>query len=284
MRKIVIVALALIGVALLGATLFFYSKYQKSMGDYAQATAQGEEMRQRYGRAISEIVAIQDSLNAIALGEEAAGSLPARRQPEVQTPGTLHDQVLSRIATLKGAIERTKERIEELDARLKKSGVKIAGLERMIAGLRTSVTEKEQRIALLSTQVDTLETRVAGLSTEVETQQQELADKRRELATIFYAIGTKKELSRSGVVVSKGGVLGFGKTLEPSGQFNEAAFTVLDTDQENVIRIPSDKAQVLSAQPVSSYMLQPVGKDVLELRILDAGEFRKVKHLVILIS
>jgi predicted RNase H-like nuclease (RuvC/YqgF family) len=284
MRKSVVFALSLVCVLLVAATVVTYSKYKKSVADYAQATAEEESTRARYGQAIGEIVSIQDSLNAIVLGDDASRYLPARLSPEVATPGTLHDQVLQRVATLKAAIERTKERITELDARLKKSGVKVAGLERMIAGLRRSVADKEERITMLSTQVDTLKTQVAGLNTEVEEQQQDLTDKQHELATIFYTMGTKKELKNTGVVAAQGGVLGLGKTLKPSGTFNETAFTPLDTDQENVIRIPSDKAQVLSAQPVTSYVLQPIGKDLVELRILDAKEFRKVKHLVILMT
>lgn len=102
---------------------------------------------------------------------------------------------------------------------------------------------------------------------ELAVNQQQLAEKRLELATVFYAMGSKKELIQSGVVEAKGGVLGFGKTLEPSGRFERAVFTALDTDEESVIRIPADKAQVLSAQPISSYVIQPVGKDVVELRI-----------------
>jgi len=89
---------------------------------------------------------------------------------------------------------------------------------------------------------------------------------------------------RSGVVVAQGGVLGVGKTLKPSGQVNETAFTPLDTDQETVIRIPARKAQILSPQPLSSYSLTAAGKDMLELHILDPKEFRKVRHLVILMT
>ncbi len=285
MRKPVAIVLGLITVLLLGATIVSYSKYRKSAADFAQATANEESMRQRYDGAVSEIVAIQDSLNTIVLGGEAV--LPEGRQ--VEEPGTLHDTVLSRIAMLKASVERTKGRIEELDAKLKKSGTKIAGLETMIARLRKSVNEKEDQIAQLTTQVGTLNTQVAGLTTEVETKQQdlqqkqqELTDKQHELATIFYTVGTKKELTKSGVIASKGGVLGFGKTLKPSGTVNESAFTPLDTDQETVIHIPAQKAQVLSAQPVASYVIQPVSKDAVELRIVDPKEFRKVKHLVIL--
>jgi peptidoglycan hydrolase CwlO-like protein len=285
MRKPVGVVLALISVLLLGATIVTYSKYKKSASDYAQATSDEQSMRQRYDGAVSEIVMIQDSLNTIVLGGESV--LPETQQGEA--PGTLHDTVLSRIATLKASVERTKDRIEELDAKLKRGGVKIAGPEHMIAALRNSASEKEARIAMLSTQVDTLQTQVVGLNTEVQTKQQdldqkqqELTDKQHELATIFYTMGTKKELTRSGVIASKGGVLGFGKTPKPSGTVNESSFTPLDTDQETVIRIPAQKAQVLSAQPIASYTIMPVSKDVVELRIVDPKEFRKVKHLIIL--
>ena len=285
MRKPVGVVLALISLLLLGATVVTYSKYKKSAADYAQATSDEQSMRQRYDGAVNEIVMIQDSLNTIVLGGESV--LPTAQQGEA--PGTLHDTVRARIATLKASVERTKDRIEELDAKLKRGGVKIAGLERMIAGLRKSASEKEARIAMLSTQVDTLQTQVAGLNTEVQTKQQdldqkqqELTDKQHELATIFYTMGTKKELTRSGVIATKGGVLGFGKTPKPTGTVNESSFTPLDTDQETVIRIPAQKAQVLTAQPVASYTIQPVSKDVVELRIVDPKEFRKVRHLIIL--
>jgi len=284
MRRNTVVALAIVSVLLVGTTVMSYSKYKKSEANFAQLKSEDESTRQRYGAALNEIATIQDSLNAIVLGDESVQAIHAQGQAEVETQGTVHDQVLTRIATLKGAIERTKERITDLDKRLKKNGIKMAGMEKMIAGLRKSVTEKEDKIAQLSTQVDTLQTQVSGLTVTVEQKTQEITERQRELATVFYAVGTKKELTRSGVVTSKGGVLGLGKTLKPSGTFVETAFTPLDTDQENVIRIPSDKAQVLSAQPTSSYVLQPVGKDMVELRILDPKEFRKIKQVVILMT
>jgi uncharacterized coiled-coil protein SlyX len=274
--------MALVCIVLLGATATFYSKYKQSAADFVESTAQQDSTRLRYERAVGEIVAIQDSLSAIVLGENVAHLAATSHEVELNPPQTLHDGVLERIALLKGAIERTKTRIEELDARLKKSGLKVAGLEKMIAGLRKSVSEKESRIAELETQVGDLETRVAGLSVEVEDQQLEIAEKRMELATVYYAMGTKKELTSTGILESTGGVLGIGKTLKPTGRFDEARFSALDTDLENVIRIPAEKAQVLSAQPASSYELRPIGKEMVELRILDSEAFRKVKHVVIL--
>jgi predicted nucleic acid-binding Zn-ribbon protein len=284
MRKSVVVGLAIISVLLLGATAVSYTKYKKSQADFAKATADQDSTRLRYERAVGEIVAIQDSLNAITPGgEQAQGDV------ELQGPGTLHDKVLARISTLKSSIARTKDRIEELDARLKHSGVRIASLTKMINGLRQSAAYKEERIAELSTQVGTLRTKVTGMTYEIQGQQealeqkqQELTEKQRELATIYYAMGTKSELASAGVVEKKGGVLGVGKSLKLSGMFEEASFVPLNTDQENIIRIPTKKVRVLSAQPPSSYALQTVGKNMVELRILDRTEFRKIKHLVIL--
>jgi len=284
-----VIALAVISALFLGGTALYYSKYQKSQENVAQLTAQGQETQMRYSQAIGEIASIQDSLDTIVLGE--APVIPGGTQSETNLPATSREQVLSRISTLKAGLERTKERIQDLDARLKKNGVRIAGLQKMIGGLKKAVSEKEEQIAELNGQVNTLHTQVSGLTTEVETKSQEIAtkdqqltDKQHELATIFYTIGKKKELVKSGVVVAEGGVLGVGKTVKPSGKYNESSFTPLDTDQQTVIRIPAKKAMVVSPQPASSYTLMLTSPDVMELHITDAKEFRKVKHLVIMTS
>ncbi|MGE5176030.1 MAG: hypothetical protein ACM3JJ_06595 [Hyphomicrobiales bacterium] len=291
MRKSGVIALTLACIVLLGATVVFFTKYRKTATDYAQATAQATETQNRYSQAIGEIATIQDSLNAIVLGEEAAGALAAKSSAEVEVPASVRDQVLNRIAMLKEGLERTKQRITKLDTDLKKSGVRIAGLNKMIKGLQSSVAEKETRIASLSSQVDTLQVQVAGLTDQVDqkdqeltVKQEELTEKQQKLATVYYTMGTKKELTQAGVVESKGGVLGFGKTLKPSGKFNEAVATPLDTDQETVIEVPSKDVKVLSAQPVTSYTIQAVGQDRAEIRIVDPEAFRQVKHLVILTS
>jgi len=287
MRKSGVIALAVIGLLFLGGTVLYYSKYRQSQAEFAQMTAQEHETRIKYGQAINEIAMIQDSLNTIVLGE--APLLQGHAQSEVPLPPTVRDQVLGRIATLRAGLERTKERIQTLDAKLKRNNVQISGLHKMIDGLKRNVAAREESIAQLNTQVQSLQTEVAGLTVDVNTKQmelttkqQELTEKQRELATIFYAVGTKKELQRAGVVVAEGGVLGVGKSLKTSAQFDETRFTPLNTDQETVIRLPAThRVQILSAQPVSSYTLKITGKDEMELQITNPNEFRKVKHLVI---
>lgn len=287
MRNPVLWTLSAAVVVLLGATTVFYQKYQKSTTEYSSLKTEEHETRIRYGEAINSIAAIQDSLNDIYLGGENVKLTANSYQAEAGLTETQGDEVLARISELKAGIQRSKAKIEELDTRLKKSGIKVGGLEKMVANLKNDVAEKESMVGELTARVETLQTEVTGLTTQVQENQETIAqntqtieDKRKELGTIFYTIGSKKDLTEAGVVVAKGGMLGIGKTLKPSGQVDESTFTALDTDYETVVRIPSAKAQVISAQPVTSYQLETVGNE-LELRITNPTEFRKVKHLVI---
>jgi predicted RNase H-like nuclease (RuvC/YqgF family) len=288
MSRPVVIALAVLAVALGATTAVLYQKYRTTSANYASLQYDEAATRNRYGAAINEIAAIQDSLNAIVFGEDAASLTPTQLQAEQKLTETEGDKALARIAVMKAGIERTKEKIQELDTRLKQNGIKISGLQKMVANLRKTVQTKEALVADLTTQVEQLETRVTGLQAEVQqgeetirTQAVAIDETRRELGTVYYKIGTKQDLTSSGLVVAKGGLLGIGKTLEPSGHVKDDLFTAIDTDVQQVIRIPATRAEVLSAQPVSSYELTPVG-DQLELHITDPEAFRAVKHLLIM--
>jgi uncharacterized coiled-coil protein SlyX len=280
MRGIVTFLLIAVVVLLIGATAVLFRRYEKRSADFA-------ESQTRYNEAINAIAEIQDSLFAITAAD-TAGMLSQGLRTEQSLTEPQTRQALDAISVINKSIGRTKERIRTLEGRLQKSGVRVAGLQKMIASLKASVAEKEGMVAQLGGRVDSLQIQVVSLEGTVQQSQETihakdmaLEERRSELATIYYTIGTKKELAQSGIIVSKGGFLGLGKTVQLTGRYDENQFTRLDTDQERMVRTPSPKARVLSAQPPSSYELKVEGEQM-ELHILDAKEFRKVKHLVIL--
>jgi len=281
MRGVALFVLIAVVVLLIGATAVLFRKYEKSNNDFA-------ESQTRYNEAINAIAEIQDSLVAITAGDSAVAALPGGLQTEQSLTEPQTRQALDAIALINKSIGRTKEKIRDLEARLQKNGVRTAGLQRMIASLKISVSEKEALLAQLTGRVDSLQVQVVSLEGAVQqgnetikAKDMALEERRSELATIYLLMGTKKELSTSGVIVSKGGFLGMGKTIQLTGQYDESQFSRLDTDQERLVRTPTPKARVLSAQPASSYELKLEGEQM-ELHILDPKEFRKVKHLVIL--
>jgi len=278
-----IVLLVVIAVAL-------FARYQKTSSELAMTKQSEQKTESKYQETIDAIAEIQDSLNAIALGDAGVGVHRWGRMPGQEPSQTKGQEALDRIAVMRESISRNKARIQELESNIHKSGVRLASLQRMVNNLKHEVREKEDMVAQLTEQVGTLQTQVTGLTTQVaETQDtlhvrdQQLEDKRRELATVYYIVGPKSVLKDAGVVQSKGGLLGIGKTLQPSPMANVTAFSSMDTDQETVIRTSSSKAKVISAQPATSYQMMLVDGRM-ELHITDPTEFRKVKQVVILTS
>jgi predicted RNase H-like nuclease (RuvC/YqgF family) len=275
MRSMMKIGLAAVLVLLVGTSIVLFQKYRQTSNTLASVQTEDQQTTARYEEALGSIATIQDSLDAIVLGDQAQ---PLASNSSFQTERSLNpnhsDAVLDRISVLRAGVQRSKDRIQQLDANLKKSGLKINGLEKMMAALKRNLKEKEDMVASLSTQVDSLHTQVDGL-TATNTEQ------KQELGTVYCLIGDKKQLTTAGAVVATGGVLGIGKTLKPSGHVDESLCTTIDTDAETTVEIPAKKAQVLSAQPVASYTLETDGDHTL-LRILDPKEFRKVRQLVIM--
>jgi uncharacterized coiled-coil protein SlyX len=291
----VMIVMAVALIALLGAATVLFIDLRQARTDYATLQADEQATRDRYDTAIYEIAAIQDSLNAIVLGEEGMQALASDLETETSLSRARGDEAMARIGLIKDGIERARDRIQELELKVAEGQVEIAGLGRVIANLRHTLAEKEVMVAQLTHRVDELQTQVTGLVAEVaegqqviqfqeaviQTQMTQIENTRRTLGTIYYTVRSKDELKDSGTVISTGGFLGIGRTLTPSGRIDPTLFTPLDTDLESVIDIPSTRARVLSSQPVSSYQLLPV-EDHTELRILNPDAFRTVQHVIIM--
>lgn len=273
--------------ALAAVSVFLFVQNRSADQSLRSLRAEQQSTTSRYDQALDDIATIQDSLNAIALAEDGSPMKPSSLSAERRLSPNRGDEALERVAELRAGIERARDRIRQLEQRLGASGAKVAGLERMVARLKQGLAEREQVVARLTGKVDSLQTSVAGLTSTVQenearlrTQEATLEERRRELGTVYYVVGPRAELLKAGIVVATGGLFGFGKTLQPAPDVNEGRFQALDTDQQTTLSIPAVRARVITAQPASSYHLEPVNGQ-LELRILDAREFRKVRRLVV---
>jgi hypothetical protein len=81
---------------------------------------------------------------------------------------------------------------------------------------------------------------------------------------VYYAVGTKDELIKRGIVTKEGSkFLVFGGTrLEPARNLDPSAFTALDKTQQTSISLPrSDKKYKIVSRQSPSYLSSPVTKD-----------------------
>ena len=287
MRRPVAFALVVAVLALLASTVVLWQKYRTAATDYTEMKSTQDAAQAHYGEALNAIGEIQDSLATLGVGDATRPLLPGSPAAERGLSLLKGREALDRIALIKAGIQRTKQRIAELERRVHLGGVKLAGLEHVIVNLKATLAQKEAMIAQLSGRVDSLQTQVGDLGTQVAQGHGVIADQqltierqRQEMGTILYVIGDRDALTHRGLVVATGGWLGLGKTLQPAGSLNDSLFKSMDTDAESIIPVAAAKARVITAQPTSSYSLLPAGK-TLELHILDAKAFRTVKHVVI---
>lgn len=243
--------------------------------------------RESYNRTLDAIAEIQDSLDAITPRDSAFRVVPGTLAAEQEMAGPNGRRALERIASLRASIERNRSRIQQLESELKRSGARVGTLNRMIANLNRDLADRQRTLDEMSARVQELQGAVTTLESTVQetrdtllVRDASLEQRRRELATVVCLVGTRDQLVKQGAVVAKGGVLGLGKTLLPTGHVPDGAGLALDTDIATVVSTNAAKARVLTPQPASSYELRLVDGRM-ELHILDPAQFRKVRQLVI---
>jgi len=290
MRQPATFVLAVLTAVLLVAGILLYQKYRRTEAAYTATKAAEETVRGQYSEAITAIAEIQDNLNAIDLEETDVRLLSQDIEADSRVTQSRKDQIKERIEDLNASVQQSKERIRQLETTLKESRLKIAGLEKMIESLKMTVANKEARIGRLTAKVDSLSTRVVSLEAEtrraqetISEQQQTIEDKRREMETIYYIVGSRKDLKKLGIIEETGGVLGMGKSVQLASNFSRGYFTPLDTQEEQMIPTRAARIRVLSGQARTSYDIRVAG-DYAAVFITNPREFCKVKYVVVMME
>jgi hypothetical protein len=288
MRKPITPVLVVALVLALAACAWLFLRYRDTQRRYADMSAAEQSSRDSYSRTIDAIAEIQDSLDAIAPRDSLLAIAPGSLVTEQQMAGPNGQRALEQISSLRASIARNREKIRALEADLQHAGVRADGMRRVIGNMQRELAEKQASLDQLESQVQSLRGQVGSLQTEVQqgrdsllVREAALEERRHELATVYYVVGTKDQLLKQGAIVMKGGVLGMGGTPVLTGQLPTESLTPLDTDVNTVITTTAAKARVLTPQAPKSYELRLVDGHI-ELHVLDAAEFRKVRQLVIM--
>jgi len=195
-------------------------------------------------------------------------------------------------------LEKNRQLIARLNRDLRNSNLKIGEFEVMVQRLTEQIEEKEMEIVSLRAELENMTTQVRGLTAKVddledfksfleeETRQRDLLIEQRtqELNTVFYTMGTLKELREMGVVSRSGGFLGIGRATNLEANFDLSNFTRIDKTTTNLIPLTGKKFELVSPHPTgTSEFVEEDG--AMYLVILDRERFWSTsKHLVILIK
>jgi hypothetical protein len=234
----------------------------RSKADLARALTEARAAEAQKDSLLTEVLETTQFVSDLngELARAKVASL-ANQDGDPGAPGSAQDRqerqaTLNRISEVIDRLNASEAKLSETENRVKNAKIKNARLlaqittyKQTIEDLKTAAeqqrTEQEAIIADQRTQIATLAGRVDTLTME---NTHLTAYKNR----VYYAIGTKDDLIRNGVVTKEGSkFLFFGGTrLEPARKPNLDAFTMIDKTQTLSIPLPrtDKKYKIVSRQ------------------------------------
>ena len=204
----------------------------------------------------------------------------------------VRNKIMDEIISINNMIEQNKKQLAVLKDQLKKSDVKTAALQETIKLLTTRLEEKEQEISGLKEQLVKLNFKIEELNATVDTLLQETASQSKvisqqdamlgEMNTVWYVVGTKKELSDKGIIEKAGGMLS--GNMKMSETINPDFFTTSDLRNISAISFESSKAELVTIHPDGSYKFVTENEMIKGLEITNPKDFWKSSRFLVIMT
>lgn len=176
------------------------------------------------------------------------------------------------IAGLKNQLAKSKSVSRDLKKLIDRLNKKIEDHTLVITQLRDSLAIKDVRIKELDDLVLELNTSMDDLQASVSKKDEQLTSQDKQLNTVWYVFGTRKELKEQEIYTRNG-------LLEEG--FNKDYFLEADVRALSEISLYSKKAKLLTNHPASSYALERVN-DYLILKITNPTKFWEISRYLVI--
>lgn len=217
-------------------------------------------------------------------------------------PGALRDReernaTLSRIQQVIARLNESEAKLAAAETRAKNARFRNGRLLAQIAIYKKTIEDLKTAAEQQRVEIEDQKAQIALLTGEVDTLGKERNTLRGHVATlisykntVYYAIGTKDELLKDGVVTKEGSkfLIFGGSRLEPARNLNPAAFTAIDKTQTLSIALPriDKKYKIVSRQSPEflSGDVTPKGEVKGVVEILSPEEFWSASRYLILVQ
>lgn len=192
-------------------------------------------------------------------------------------------EIRQNLANIKARLASNKALLDSMEAKLNATGKENSVMSKTISQLKARISQQDEKIGQLENELVNAKTEIENLTTQVvETQEQvKVETAAKEAAqeatvavenaanTVYYAIGTNKELKKNGLLEKK--FLGQTKVLK--GDFNESYFTKADKRSLSVIPTGSKKVKIWTNMPEDSYKIVENADKTKTIQIVNPTEF-----------
>lgn len=235
---------------------------------------------------ISSLNEIQDNLNTIKSKEKII--LLSQEPSGKATPGA---SIVSDIKSLDALIVRNHREINSLEKRLREGNKQDKALRKLIANLSDELKDKDTEIASLEEKLaranDSIRLVVAQFNDSLNVlgrQKMEISAMQTEINTVYYAVGSYKELKDKGVLIKQGSVIGIGGVPVLKQNFNVSYFTSAMIPELHTIPLYSKFDKLVTNHPADSYKITGNGKTDTFVITDPASFWSESKYLVIIVN
>lgn len=193
-------------------------------------------------------------------------------------------EVRRNLTAIKERLAANKNLLAQMERKLKESGNENSVLAKTIEQLKQRLEQQDEHIAFLENQLAAKNDTITHLTATVAEKEQQVqaqteakeaaieayneADK--ELNTVYYAIGTNKELKQNGLLEKK--FLGQTKVLK-GDDINTNYFTTVDKRTFTSLDTHAKKIKIWTNMPAGSYEEVKNEEGIITLKITKPNEF-----------
>lgn len=199
-------------------------------------------------------------------------------------------EIRENLANIKARLAANKQVLEQMEAKLKASGNENSVLAKTIEQMKERIAQQDARIAALEGELKVAQDSITDLNRQVVQTQEQVAQTQEqlqtqteateaaqaaytqaenELNTVYYAIGTNKELKQNGLLEKK--FLSATKVMQ--GNFNQAYFTKADKRELTSIPTTGKKIKIWTNMPANSYSEIENPDKTITLKITNPNDF-----------
>jgi hypothetical protein len=170
----------------------------------------------------------------------------------------------------------------------------ITAFEATITNFQTVIENQKVTIRSLANQVNSLMAQNVRLATEKAALKDTVETLEAQESTVYYVIGTKRDLIDRGIVVEEGGsrvlfIFGKrGKTLRPALDLDESAFIAIDKNAVTEIPLPNpDRKYRIASRQNLTFLTEPPdddGKVQGAIEIASPNEFWQTSRFLIIVE
>ncbi len=172
------------------------------------------------------------------------------------------NKAVADIKALDNLILTSNKEIAALHSKMRKMNKHDAEMDTMIARITSQLAQKDTEISALQGNLAKVNTSYKEVTDQfndsiiqLQTQNNRIVSMTNTMNTVYYAVGTVKELKDNKVINKSGGFAGIGRNASLKPDFNSSYFTKSDLTKLDVIPLNAKFKKLVTSHPTESYKI-----------------------------